>query len=143
MSVFRAPLAIGKLGGFLVGLAGFFLLPVFMPDAEPRLQWAVLLWYLTFGAVIGVFGVARNPPDMPVRVPWWLRAAGVGAWLNFVLSLFAWNTLKTMSVAFYDRAGIEAGSVLSSPYWFALEGAIVGLFIGFIATRLSAPTSDG
>lgn len=128
-------LGVAKLIGILVGLAGFFTVPVLMPDAAPRLQWAVLLWYTTFGAVIGAFGVTPRHPAIIVPVPWWLRAPLVGAWLNFVLTLFAWDTLKSLLVSFFERTGMEAGEVLTSPWWFALEGAIIGLLIGFIATR--------
>ena len=31
--------------------------------------------------------------------------------------------------------GTDAG-VITSPFWFVLEGAFVGLIIGFVATRL-------
>lgn len=143
MSVIRTPLALGKLAGFLVGLAGFFTLPVFMPDTAPRLQWGVLLWYITFGAVIGTFGAARQPLDMPVRIPWWLRAVGVGAWFNFVLSLLAWDTLKTVLLSFYDYLNVDVSGPLASPLWFALEGAVIGLLIGFIVTSLGRERSGG
>jgi hypothetical protein len=49
--------AIGKGIGFLVGLAGFVLLPYFLPEVGWLLRWGILLWYTTFGAIIGVFGV--------------------------------------------------------------------------------------
>lgn len=119
MSFVRHPVAIGKLTGFLFGLAGFFALPVLIPGIEAHVQWGFLLWYLTFGAVVGVFGASPRPEFIPVPVPWWLRAPLVGAWLNFVLSLFAYQ------VAFF-----WGGDLLHSPQLFILMGAAVGLLVG-------------
>ena len=48
---------IGKSIGFLFGLAGFVLLPLFLPEAAWLIRWGILLWYTTVGAIIGVFGV--------------------------------------------------------------------------------------
>ena len=34
------------------------------------------------------------------------------------------------------------GGALSSPFWFAAEGAIIGLIIGFFATRYGGEGAD-
>ncbi len=101
-------IAIGKMVGFAVGLAGFLLLPYFAPEAGWLVRWGVLLWYTTLGAIIGVFGVFTWHPVLKLPMPWWFRAPLLGAWMNFVLT---------------------------SPFWFTLEGAVVGLLIGYLATR--------
>ena len=77
-------IAIGKGIGFLFGLAGFLLLPLFLPDAGWLLRWGILLWYTTVGAIIGVFGVYTRHPILKLPLPWWFRAPIVGAWMNFV-----------------------------------------------------------
>ncbi len=41
----------------MIGLAGFILLPFFLPEAGWLIRWGILLWYTTVGAIIGVFGV--------------------------------------------------------------------------------------
>lgn len=138
MSLLRHPVAIGKLIGFLVGLAGFFMLPELLPDAPARLHWGILLWYVTFGAVVGAFGTSPQPEFIPVRLPWWLRAPLIGAWLDFVLTFFAWDQMKSLLVAFYGGTG-----PLTSPWWFALEGAIIGLLIGYVATKLGKSGQGG
>lgn len=124
-------IAVGKGIGFLFGLAGFILLPYFLPQVDILLRWGVLLWYTTLGAIIGVFGVFTYHPILKLPLPWWFRAPLIGAWMNFVLTLFAYDVMKTMLVQLFGKSGL-----FSSPFWFTAEGAIVGWVIGYFATRL-------
>jgi hypothetical protein len=123
-------IAVGKGVGFAVGLAGFLLLPLFAPEAGWLIRWGVLLWYTTLGAIIGVFGVFTWHPILKLPMPWWFRAPLLGAWMNFVLTFFAYDVMTEMMVAMFGAEG-----VLTSPFWFTLEGAVVGLLIGYLATR--------
>ena len=50
--------------------------------------------------------------------------------MNFVLTFFAYDVMKAMMVNMFGEGGI-----LSSPFWFTAEGAIIGLIIGYFATR--------
>jgi hypothetical protein len=54
----------------------------------------------------------------------------VGTWLNFVLTFFAYDTMAAMLVAMFGK-----GRILQSPFWFTAEGAIIGLVMGYFATR--------
>ena len=123
-------IAIGKAIGFLFGLAGFILLPSFLPDASGLLRWGILFWYPTVGAFIGVFGVVTYHPVLKLPMPWWFRSSLIGAWMNFVLAFFAYDAMADMMVALFGEGG-----ALSSPFWFTAEGAIIGLVIGYFATR--------
>ena len=123
-------IAIGKTIGLIIGLFAFFILPQMMPEADLLLRWGVLLWYITFGAIIGVFGVFTYHPVLKLPMPWWFRAPFMGAWLNFVLSLIAYDKLALMMLAIFGEGG-----VISSPFWLAAEGAIIGLIIGYFATK--------
>ena len=123
-------IAIGKAIGFSVGLAGFVLLPWFMPEAGWLIRWGFLLWYTTLGAIIGMFGVFTWHPVLKLPMPWWVRDPFIGAWMNFVLTFFAYDMLKQAMEAIFGLDG-----VLSSPFWFVAEGAVVGLIIGYVATR--------
>ena len=125
-------IVIGKAIGFCVGIAGFLTLPWLVPDAGWQLRWGILLWYTTLGAVVGVFGVFARHPVLRIPLPWWFRAPLIGAWMNFVLVFFAWEQMRHVLVAIFG-----VGSALTSPFWFVLEGAIVGAAIGFAATRLA------
>ena len=130
-------IGVGKAVGFVIGLAGFILLPQFLPDAGWQLRWGILLWYMTLGAIIGVFGVFNRHPVLGIPLPWWLRAPVIGAWMNFVLVFFAWQPMEAML-----KSTFGAGSTLVSPFWFVLEGAVVGLVIGFCATRAGGEGRD-
>ena len=123
-------IAVGKGVGFVVGLAGFILLPSLYADAPTTLRWGILLWYVTFGAIIGVFGVLTWNPVLKMRMPWWFMSPWIGAWLNFVLVLFAYDDMQAFLMSVFGPDG-----ALSSPFWFAAEGAIIGLLIGYLATR--------
>ena len=123
-------IAIGKTLGFIIGLIGFFFLPHFLSDAELMLRIGILFWYTTFGAIIGVFGVITFHPVFKLPLPWWIRASMLGAWMNFVLVFFAHGAMSEMMVSVFGENG-----ALSSPFWFAAEGALVGLLIGYFATR--------
>jgi len=123
-------IAVGKTVGLGFGLAGFLMLPYFVPDADPLLRWGFLLWYLSLGALIGMAGVLDRHPALDMRFPWWLRSPLIGAWMNFVLTLLIHDRLTEFS-----RAMFGEGSTFSSPFWFVAEGALVGLVIGYAATR--------
>jgi hypothetical protein len=123
-------IAIGKLIGFIIGLIGFIALPWFWPDATWMLRWGILLWYTTLGAIVGVYGVFTWHPILKLPLPWWFRAPMIGGWMNFVLVFFAWDTMSAMLTSMFGPNGL-----LTSPLWFVVEGAIVGLLIGALATR--------
>lgn len=123
-------IAIGKLLGFAIGLLGFLLLPYFWPEAPMMFRWGILLWYTTVGAVIGMVGVFTWHPVLKLPMPWWFRAPLIAAWMNFVLTLFAWDVMATIMTSMFGLDGL-----LQSPLWFVAEGAIVGLIIGYLATR--------
>lgn len=127
-------IAIGKGVGFAVGLLGLIFLPYFVAEADWMLRFGVLFWYTTVGAFIGVFGVFTWHPMLKLPMPWWFRAPWVGAWMNFVLTLFIYDKF---AVWMPEISEVAFGSVtlMTSPFWFVLEGAVVGLLIGYLATR--------
>ena len=122
--------AIGKLLGFAVGLIGLIIIPFLWPDSGWMERIAFLLWYTTLGAFVGLVGVLDWHPVLRLPMPWWLSSTLVGAWMNFVLTLFIYDRLEVMMLDLFD-----AGGLFLSPFWFVAEGAIVGLLIGYFATR--------
>lgn len=122
-------IGIGKLIGLIFGLMGFFLLPYFSPESDPLLRWGVLFWYITVGAIIGVFGVFTWHPVLHLPLPWWFRAPLIGGWMNFVLTFFAYDAFQSIIVSIFG-----SDFYATSPFWFVLEGAVIGLIIGFFAT---------
>ena len=120
-------IAIGKAIGLVVGLISALATPAFFPEIDVMTRIGILLWYPTMGAFIGVFGVMTRHPVLDLPLPWWVRAPLIGAWMNLVLVFFAHQVM----------AGVLAGmtGIALSPFWFVLEGAVVGALIGFVATR--------
>ncbi|MDH5630844.1 MAG: hypothetical protein OEY96_11895 [Gammaproteobacteria bacterium] len=123
-------LVIGKSIGFVFGLLGFIFLPYFYPESGWLLRWGILLWYTTVGAVIGIFGVLTYHPVLKLPFPWWFRAPILGAWMNFVLTFFAFDTMQAILHNMFGEDGF-----MTSPFWFVAEGAIIGLIIGYFATK--------
>ena len=123
-------IAIGKGLGALFGIAGFIYLTIYPIDADGLLRWGILLWYTTFGAIIGMFGVYTWHSVLKLPMPWWFRAPLIGAWLNFVLVFFAYDQMAAVLTGVFGAEGFP-----TSPFWFAAEGAVVGAIIGYVATR--------
>ncbi|MGI9356907.1 MAG: hypothetical protein ACR2PF_17330 [Rhizobiaceae bacterium] len=125
-------IVLGKMVGFFIGLAGISTLPIFAADFSWMLMIGIVLWYSSLGAIIGVFGVFDNQPVFEIAIPWWLRAPLLGGWFNFVLTLLAYDQLSSLlnSITWF-RA-----QMFSSPFWFVLEGAIVGFIIGAVCNWL-------
>lgn len=123
-------IAVGKLVGFLVGVIGWFALPFFGID-DPRFRLGVVLWYVLVGAAIGLAGVFRRTPVLHLVTPWWLRGPGIGASFNLALVLIAWDLLVA-----YMADGRFWG--LTSPWWFLLDGAVIGFVIDGLATGFGA-----
>lgn len=123
-------IAVGKLVGLIFGLAGFIFLPLFWPEADLMIRWGILLWYITLGAIVGIMGVITWNPVFRHPVPWWFRASLIGGWMNFVLTFFAYDVMKSMLASTFGADGL-----MTSPYWFVAEGAFIGLVIGYFATR--------
>lgn len=123
-------IAIGKGLGFIFGTIGFFLLPYLLPEVSLMFRWGILLWYVTLGAFIGMFGVFTHHPVLGLPFPWWIRSSYLGAWMNFLLVLFTYDEMSLIMITIFGENGF-----LSSPFWFILDGAIAGLIIGYFATK--------
>lgn len=118
--------AVGKLVGLLLGAVGFFAMPAFGVD-DMKMRVGVLFWYVGIGAFIGMAGVITRSPVVNIPTPWWVMGPLIGAFMNFLLVLIAWDVFATMMAN-----GGYLG--LTSPWWGVAEGAIVGLVIGGLAT---------
>ncbi len=130
-------IAIGKGAGFVIGLIGMISLPYFWPEATWLIRWGLLFWYTTLGAIIGMLGVFTWNPVLKMPMPWWFSAPLIGAWMNFVLTFFAYDTMQTIMIATFGPQG-----VLQSPFWFVAEGALFGLIVGFLATRFGGEGAE-
>ncbi len=123
-------IAIGKLLGFALGLIGLIVIPFLWPDSGWMERIAFLLWYTTLGAFVGLVGVLDWHPVLRLPMRWWFSSTLVGAWMNFVLTLFIHDRLAEMMVDLFGEDGL-----FLSPFWFVAEGALVGLLIGYFTTR--------
>ncbi len=123
-------IAVGKAAGFAIGLIALLCWPLLQPDIGWMPRIGILFWYATLGALIGMFGVFTAHPVLRFPMPWWIRAPLLGGWMNLVLTFFAYDAF---AAAMQAVAGPDGFFI--SPFWFVAEGILVGLIIGFLATR--------
>lgn len=129
--------AVGKSVGLVFGIIGFAFCEFFLPDTDWMLRWGILFWYTTMGAIIGVFGVFNWHPVLRLPFPWWIRAPLLGGWMNFVLTFFTYDLMQGVLADLFNE-----NYLMTSPFWFVAEGAVVGFIIGFFATRFGGEGAE-
>jgi hypothetical protein len=120
----------GKAMGLVIGLLGFFILPTLVQEPSMLLRTGIFLWYPTLGAMIGMFGVFSYHPVLNFPMPWWLRGALIGGWMNFLLTLFAYDQISTVMMAIFGHYSQQL-----SPFIMVLEGAVIGMVMDYFLTR--------
>jgi hypothetical protein len=125
-------IAYGKLTGLVFAGVGLLIIPQVFPELTTTIKLGFVLYYITLGALIGLFGVLTYHPTVNMQMRWWFRGPAIGAWMNFILVLFIYDQMAPMMVRTFG-----AGSVLASPWWIILEGALFGLIADFICTRFA------
>ncbi|WP_144211037.1 hypothetical protein [Shewanella donghaensis] len=123
-------IAIGKLLGLVFGVLCFWIVSWLAPETSSLFLWGLLLWYITFGAIIGLVGVFDYHPMLKISLPWWLTAVMMGGWMNFVFTFVAYDQIQALMVAIFGVRGL-----LQSPFWFVADGLIAGWIIGYFATK--------
>ncbi len=113
-----------KISGLVLGLIAFFTMPMLVDGLSPFFRWGMLLWYLTFGTVVGLAGLAK-----PFKISPILRGGITGAWLNFVVAMLMYDQLTVMM----QSIPFQSVNVLLLA---AIEGFILGAIIDMIATKV-------
>ncbi|PMG48072.1 hypothetical protein [Shewanella sp. 10N.286.52.B9] len=132
--------AVGKLIGLAFGVLCFWIVPWLAPETSLLFLWGLLLWYITFGAIIGLAGVFDYHPVLKIAMPWWLTATIMGGWMNLVFTFVAYDQIQALMVAIFGLGGS-----LQSPFWFVADGLIAGWIIGYFATKFGGygPSTAG
>lgn len=116
----------GKLIGLTIGTFCFFVTPLVFEGIHYNLRFAILFWYMTFGAIIGSFGYLKSDYFLLI-LPKYQRSMLIGVWLNFIIMLFLYEPLSSMlAQAFISYP------VFQSPLWFIAKGALIALIIEFV-----------
>lgn len=122
--------AVAKMVGLMIGLIGFLLIPLIVPEAPSAARWGVLLWYPTMGVVIAMLEVLDNAEMLPWRAPWWLRGALVGGWFNLLSVMVGGEFMQTFVENLLE---VEGPAILA--YLFVPEGAAAGMIIAYLVMR--------
>lgn len=126
--------AVAKWTGLAIGVLGFLAYSAFIGSGPGYIRWAIPLWYVTLGGIIGVSGWVDRIPLLNWPLPAAVRGAAFGAWMNFLGALFAWS-----EIAAALSAVPALPAALATPWIIVLEGAVVGAIIAVVATRVSGP----
>ncbi|MEL7347261.1 MAG: hypothetical protein AAFN17_05860 [Pseudomonadota bacterium] len=116
--------------GLMIGLTGFLLIPLITPGAPEVARWGVLLWYPTLGAIIAMLEVLDDGGALPWHVPWWVRGALVGAWMNALCVMLGHEFMADFLAEIFGP-----DSILASPILFVPEGAVAGVIIAYLVMR--------
>ena len=131
MSPLLAGTAAGKLVAFAMGVGVFFALPNLVTDLNVCGRWAILFWYPSLGGIIGISNVVKTEPIFNLRIHWWQRAPILGAWMNLMVVLFAYEGMREFTMTIHFSNG-----ELSSPFWFVLDGVVIGVIVGYVSTKV-------
>ncbi len=127
--------AISKFTALVIGIILFLLLPLFDKNISQLTRWGILLWYPTVAGLIGAAALVTEEPFFNIKISWWLRGVLLGTWMNTLLVLFATEAMIDCAILFH----LSGGSLLS-PFWFVVDGTLVGLLFAFIVDRVQKKT---
>lgn len=119
--------------GLLFGL----LAPVMLTTntvSETMLVWAVVLWAVLLGALVGLIGALDWVPLLGTRLPAGVRGGWVGVWMGVILLLVAHDGLTVL----WARS-----EWLPQPgpgvWWIVIEAALIGALIDLAVTAVTDP----
>lgn len=134
--------------GLVLGLLGGVILPpyYFLAPLPSLLSWGVVLWGITFGAIIGLAGLITTCPLFGKKCSlsksnFWrpiFRGGVVGAWLELVLALLMSDKMIEMF------ASSNVSWVTDSNIFFLAlaEGFVLGAIVDVIATKFGGDGKD-
>ena len=137
MNLFAQRIALSKIFGLIIGTIGYVALAQIAPTLPSLTHWGVLLWYLTFGTLIGCFGSMKTfqyTKNFSITLPTWIRGGLMGGWLNFVVSFFAYESMQHV----LNNLGITYSPMLL----FTLEGIVLGILLDLFLTKLTGEGKD-
>ena len=78
--------------------------------------------------------VASNSQNFDALVGSWSL---LGSWMNFILTFFAYDPMQELMVIMFGPNGFMiANEFMQSPFWFVLEGVMLGILIDYVATKI-------
>jgi len=137
-------LGMAKALGAVVGIYWVFILgPQWFqssPLFTPAFQWGMFFWWVTFGVMIGLFGLITDFPvwnkiisfqKMNKTLRTILRGGILGMWLELVLILLLYDSAQELA-QMNPTTLLKGVNVL----WLGMiEGFILGAIMDFICTR--------
>ncbi len=122
---------ITKVGASIAALIGLLLASYYNIEMTVFTKWGFFLWYGTFGGIIASMGFVVVHPIFPKNktLRSIIRGLIIGAWMNFILVFFAYDTINQIAQSFDCLQG-------QSPFvLFVLEGMLFGAVLDYLGTR--------
>ena len=128
-SVFKR-VVIGKVIGLIVGGISFAMLPLYGLAGETMFGLGLWLGFIMMGAMVGLMGVMVEHPIFDFKMNFWMRGGIVGFSFMLMVILLGYEQLQgVMSSPLVSWVG------LSSPFWALIDGTLIGMFMGWLATK--------
>ncbi len=119
-----------KLVLFVFGALAFMTVSLFQPEVSLLKRIALLLWYPTIAGVAAASNAVDLTSFKPFCWRWWQRTVLIGAWLNLLIVIFTSDGMQNFSMVVQ-----LSFDLLTSPYWFVVDGAIIGLVAGYTSNK--------
>lgn len=127
-------LFIAKSLWFLFWIIGFIVLPMLMQNDDLMLRFWILFWYTTLWAIVWLMWFITHHPLFKLSFPYYVRGALIWGWMNFVLLLFTYDTIKVLiENSFFQGL---------TPYSFIIEWMIIWWIIDIIVTKYAGEWKD-
>jgi len=121
---------IGKTIGFIAGLLVFLLLPLFGVSIDLRFGIGLVVFYTLLGVLTAFMGVMDHHPIFKFKMPFWFRGILTGLVMHLMLVLLAYDQLAVL---------VQEMNIFGmiSPWWTLIDGAILGLLMGWAETKFA------
>lgn len=129
--------AVGKAIGLVVGLIVMFVLPLFGYPGFGFTGFGILIMFILMGAMIGFIGQFDRHPMLDFKMSWWMRGAMVGLSFMLMFVLLSYDSLEIVM-----KSSLISWTGLVSPFWALIDGAIAGLIMGYVETKMCGEGKD-
>ena len=130
-------LFIGIISGLIIGLIANILAPLlFDITMFNTFGFGVILLFIMMGFTIGFVGIFDTHPILKFKMHWWIRGIVGGSIFALILILLGYNTIEQIM-----GSDLMLKLGFSSPFWLLLDGAIIGLIISYLETKIAGEGS--
>lgn len=128
---------IGMMIGLFIGVALIILLPTFYFPLLSLFGFGSTLLFMIMGVTLGFLGMFERHPAFDFKTPWWIRGIFIGALFMLMYICLSYDSLVMVMNSF-----LISWTGLTSPFWFIIDGTIIGLIMSYFETKFAGEGID-